>query len=187
MTHTINPFVTERHRQFIIGTILGGSSIIAPTGGKNCYLSMRNKDLDWLSYKALELEVLASDNPITIEKTHRWHSKCYPVFSEYRSLFYKNKKRYLHLETLERLQDVTLAIWFGECGKYQKNKVTINTNVWGIQGTKVIKKYFELLDYDSKIVKERNNFRVELDEHSSHSFLKIVVPMLPDFFLKRLS
>jgi hypothetical protein len=57
----INPKVTTAQRFLIIGTILGGSSIIKPKKGKNCYLSMRDKDISWLKHKADQLCRLNSD------------------------------------------------------------------------------------------------------------------------------
>ena len=47
---------------------------------------MRNKDLDWLKFKAKELSNLATKEPITSEKTFRWHSICYPLFNEFEEI-----------------------------------------------------------------------------------------------------
>ncbi len=158
---------------------MGGSSIICPSGGKNCYLSMRGKDSDWLQHKASELAELASYKPFTIERTNRWHSLCYPVFSEFREEFYSGNKRKLNLETLNLISDVGFAIWYGDCGKIQNKHVIINTHIWGESGTNIVHEYFKDLQYSSEIIKERSSFRVKLDRPSSLSFLKIAEPQLP--------
>lgn len=155
-----------------------------PKRGCNCYLSMRGRNIDWLRYKATELETLASQDPITVEKTNRWHSVCYPVFNSYREKFYNSKgERRLQIEELDGMWDVALAIWFGDCGRYKNGKVVLNTHIWREHGSKTIVKYFNYLDYDAEVIQERKNFRVRLDEKSSLDFMKMVEPKLPFFFV----
>ena len=157
-----------------------------PKRGRNCYLSMRGRDIEWLRYKATQLEALASQDPITIEKTNRWHSVCYPVFNDYRDKFYNRKgERRLQIEELSGMMDVALAIWFGDCGKYKNRKVVLNTHIWKERGSKIIVKYFGYLDYKAELIQERKNFRVCLDERSSADFMSLVEPKLPYFFLSR--
>ena len=180
MTHIISPKITQRQRAFIIGTILGGSSIVKPTRGKNSYLSMRSRDIQWLRYKATELRSLASSNPITVEKTNRWHSICYPLFNEFREMFYDNKgNRSLDLNNLSLMKDVTLAIWYGDCGSRVNERVVMNTHIWKESGTKIIQEYFGYLGYDPEIVKQRDNYRVRLDKKSSMNFWNMISPHLP--------
>lgn len=186
MTHTFSPKINIRQDNVIIGTILGGSSIVKPAKGRNCYLSMRNKDIKWLKYKADQLSSLSSQKPFTTEKTNRWHSKCYPLFNAYRR-FYGPRGRNLEVEHLDPLRDTGLAIWYGDCGKYVKEKVVLNTHIWGEEGSKAIVKYFSYLDYKAKVFKERDSFRVGLDEDTSAVFLKLVYPQLPYFFISRWS
>jgi hypothetical protein len=179
MTHMINPKVTNQQRFLIIGTILGGSSIIKPKKGKNCYLSMREKDLSWLRHKADQLVDLASQSPMTIEKTNRWHSVCYPIFNEFREMFYEGDKRSLNVDTLNLLHDSSIAIWFGDAGKCKGDHVVINTNIWGEKGTEMIVEYFTSLEWDASVALERKNFRVKLGRESSKEFLSMVSSYLP--------
>jgi len=175
----INPKITQAQKFLIIGTILGGSSIIKPQKGKNCYMSMRDKDLSWLKFKAEQLKDLTSQSPLTIEKTNRWHSVCYPIFNEYHEMFYKGKNRVLKIEHLNLLHDSSIAIWFGDAGKCKGDQVVINTNIWGKKGTEIIVEYFKSLDWQSEGFLERKNCRVRLDVESSKEFLKLVSPYLP--------
>lgn len=182
MTHYINPHLTERQKNIIKGTILGGSSIVRPKSGKNCYLSMRSKNVKWLAFKSGELSILASDNPLTIEKTTRWHSLCYPVFADMRIMFYEKDERRLKLECLDSLRDIALAVWFGDSAYFKRGRVVFNTHIWGDKGTEIIKNYFELLGYNSTIIKERDKLRLELDEASGTSLVKLVSPHLPVWY-----
>lgn len=179
MTHMINPKITQAQRFLIIGTILGGSSIIKPKKGKNCYLSMRDKDLAWLKFKADQLKELTSQAPLTIEKTNRWHSVCYPLFNEYYDMFYNGKNRCLRMENLHLLHDSSIAIWFGDAGKCKNDCVIFNTNIWGKKGTESIVEYFRSLDWEAEIFMERKNYRIRMNEDSSKDFLKLVGPYLP--------
>jgi hypothetical protein len=173
--------ITRRQEQIIRGTILGGSSIIQPKKGRNCYLSMRCKCAQWLEYKARELQVLSSCAPFTEEKTYRWHSMCYPIFKNFRDEFYEDNKRTLKLSSLDSLHDIGLAIWFKDCGKVKNNKVIINTHIWGKNGTEIMEEYFDLIGYKPKIFYERKCIRIRLDVPSSASFLCLVTPHIPTF------
>jgi hypothetical protein len=179
MTHIINPKVTSSQRFLIIGTILGGSSIIKPKKGKNCYLSMREKDISWLNHKSDQLKDLASQSPMTIEKTNRWHSVCYPIFNEFCEMFYKDGKRDLKMETLNLLHDSSIAVWFGDAGKCRGDKVFLNTNIWGEGGSEMVAEYFKSLEWNASVALERKNFRVRLDKESSDEFLAMVSSHLP--------
>ena len=179
MTHMINPKITQSQKFLIIGTILGGSSIIKPQKGKNCYLSMRDKDLVWLKFKADQLKELTSQSPMTIEKTNRWHSVCYPVFNEFRDMFYEGGKREIKLDRLNLLHDSSIAIWFGDAGRCKSGHGVFNTNIWGKKGTETIIEYFAGLDWKAEIFMERKNYRVKLDEEATNEMLKLCSPYLP--------
>lgn len=142
--------------------------------------------MDWLRWKATELSSLASDSPITVERTYRWHSMCYPIFSQMRERFYDDDGRSLKLESFEQIHDIAWTVWFGDCGKFEKNQVTLNTHVWKEEGSLVIKEYFELLDYKAEVCKERRYFRVRLDEPSSIDFLRYASHKMPNFMRKTL-
>lgn len=179
MTHMINPKITQAQKSLITGTILGGSSIIKPQKGKNCYLSMRDKDLSWLKFKADQLKDLSSQSPMTIEKTNRWHSVCYPVFNEYREAFYKDGKRKLTSESLGLLHESSIAIWFGDAGKCRSGRAVFNTNIWGAEGTDLIVEYFKSIDLECEVFMERKNRRVRLAPDATEELLKMCAPYLP--------
>lgn len=174
MTHNLNPKISSRQRNIIIGTILGGSSIIKPKKGKNCYLSMRNKDLDWLTFKAKELENLATKEAITKEKTYRWHSICYPLFLDFHKMFYVNESRFIDINVLNLLQDMSIAVWYKDCGKINKNCIIFNTHIWDKQGTQTICNYFQSLEWNCMMFLERGSYRIKLDEKSSSEVLAMV-------------
>lgn len=182
MTHIINPTICDRTKQIVKGTILGGSSIVQSNGGKNYYLSMRSKNGKWIDYKASELAIFSSKEPITIEKTNRWHSLCYPYFSEIKTMFYENKKREIQMSALDDLKDVGYMIWFGDSGSYKNGRIIFNTHIWGEDGTQKINEYLHLSSFDSEIFLERKNFRIRLSEKSSKSLMTLMAPQFPYWF-----
>jgi len=182
MAHNKNPEISDLQKQYILGTILGGSSLIKSEKSKTAYLSMRCIKGKWLEHKSFELSNLSSDKPFTIEKTNRWHSLCYPIFNEYRKNFYSNGKRVIDIEYISSLKDVGFAVWYGDCGKLKNKNIILNTNIWGEEGTENIKKYFNYAYFDSEIIKERGRFRLKLGIDSSKEFLELIKPQLPHWF-----
>jgi len=187
MTHIIDPKHNKREIQVLTGTVLGGSSVVSPKRGVNCYLSMRSKDIMWLRWKATELESFASVAPYTEDKngTLRWHSLCYPVFNYFRDNFYDGSDRIIKLECIEGLVDIGLLTWWCDSGKLVKNNAIFNTNVWGEKGSETIVEYFNLLGWSSEVLRERQSFRVKLDEPSTSKLLSVVEPHMPHFIATR--
>ena len=174
LTKLTNPPFIKAHAQLILGTILGGSSLVKPKNGKHYYLSMRDKNGEWLEYKAAWLKDFASLEPFTKEKTNRWHSLCFPVFDQFVPLFYREGKRYADIDTLSKLMDFGIMIWFGDCGKYINGEIVLNTKIWG-EGAKVIQEYFSLCGWNSQIIKNK----VVLNHASSLKFLKTIEREMP--------
>jgi hypothetical protein len=188
MTYYDNPEIDDWHKQIILGTVLGGSSLVKPKKGRNCYLFMRSANKDWLNYKAEELVSLSSQRPFTHEgNTLRWHSNCYPVFTEYYSQFYNSGEKLVKMEILDTLRDIGLAIWYGDCGKIKKGKVTLNTNKFGEEGTQIISRYFKEAGIgETFLVKERKYIRLAFSEAASEKFLMVLANRLPDFMHSKL-
>ena len=188
MTYYDNPTINDWHKQIILGTVLGGSSLVKPKKGRNCYLFMRSVDHDWLSYKAFELAALSSQRPFTEEgNTLRWHSNCYPVFTDSYNLFYKNKVKTISMDVLDPLKDIGLAIWYGDCGKLKKDCVLLNTNKFKESGNEVIVEYFKQAGIgETEIIKERKYSRIMFSKKASDKFLMLVAHRLPDFMHQKL-
>lgn len=170
--------LTRRQEQIIIGTILGGSSLVM--SGKTPHLMMRDRDEVWLRYKANELESLSTSNSLTIGPTCRWHSISHPGLIPFYQKFYIDKQRALDIAAFELLYDTALAVWFKDCGYITKGNVVFNTNIWGETGTEVCVEYFNVISYNTTIIKQRGNYRIHLDDRSSEKFLKMIDPCFPN-------
>lgn len=180
MTYHVSPPITDWHRQVIIGTVLGGSSIVKPAKGRNCYLFMRSKNEDWIKFKSLQLEPFASSHATTKEgNSYRWHSNCYPVFCEYRDLLYKNGAKQVSMEILDTIRPIGLMVWYADCGRTVRGKAVLNTHKLGEKSTNTICKWFNLCGYDCRAYKERGYWRVQFTPESTYSLLSGLAKLNP--------
>jgi hypothetical protein len=169
---------TSWQQQIIIGTILGGSSIVKTKNTINCYLSMRGKNPKWLQCKAQELQYLSAQNPYHAEgKYYRWHSRCSPVFSEFREMFYKDGKKKINIDILNELRNIGLSVWFMDVGTLKDNKIIMKTRSLGKGGDIIAKQYFTEIDLNVEIVGNKLQF----DEKSTEKFIKVVGDFIPKF------
>lgn len=160
---------------------MGGSSVVRPRNGQNCYLSMRGKNGKWMQCKAQELEELWPPNPLHLEKGKyfRWHFMCSPLFNEFYDLFYKNGRKVVKLEVLDSFRAIALMVWFVDAGNLVGGKAVINTRSFGKEGTKTIAEYFKLVGLKSKT----NNSKVEMDVESTKKFISLIGEYIPEFLL----
>lgn len=171
------------------GTILGGSSIVKPERGKNCYLAMRDNDLDWLLYKVEELKDFFKMDKSIIKKdknTYRCYSIAYPVFNEVYELFYKGGKKIISRDMIEILTDEAWMVWFVDAGRKSKRRVYLRTQKFGDEGTELIAEYFNSLDCPCEIHKSRGRHEIVFDITGAYQFLKTVAPRLPEFIIPKL-
>jgi len=183
MTYQSSPIITERQKQVIYGTILGGSSIIMPSKGKNCYLAMRDRDEQWLSHKVSLLSNLFKTEE-RIKKdgtTYRAYSISYPIFRDMHALFYKEKDKIINRNILDLLTDQAWMIWFVDAGRRSKRKCYLRTNKFKEEGTKSIVRYFNSLDCECEMHKCRNRYEVVFTNKGSAEFLSIINPCKPSF------
>jgi hypothetical protein len=179
MTYHANPPVTNWHRQIIIGTVLGGSSLVKPARGRNCYLFMRSKHLDWMRFKSHELRIF-SNGQITQEKnSYRWHSNCYPLFYELRDQLYKDGKKKVDIDLLNTIQPIALTVWFGDCGRIIRRKGVLNTHKLGEDSTEAISAFFNSAYLDNKVVKERGYLRVSFTTDATILLVKRILQINP--------
>ena len=188
MTYQCGPILRDSQKQILYGTILGGSSIIHPERGKNCYLAMRDHDNIWLSYKIEMLRDFFKIDQNTIKKdknTYRCYSIAYPIFNDIYDLFYKEDIKTITHEILEILTDEAWMIWFVDAGRKSKRKAYLRTHKFGEEGTKIIADYFNSLDCTCEIHKCRGRFEIVFTNKGAYEFISIIAPRLPDFLIPK--
>lgn len=190
MTYQNGPRLKENQKQTLYGTILGGSSIICPKKGKNCYLAMRDNDSMWLSYKIDMLRDFFKIDSCTIKKdknTFRCYSVAYPIFNEIYDIFYLNNNKIITKNVLEILTDEAWMVWFIDAGKKSKRKAYLRTHKFGKEGTETIVEYFQSLNCDCDIHNSRDRYEIVFSNKGAVELLKILAPKLPEFLIEKLS
>jgi hypothetical protein len=176
--------------QILIGSVLGGSSLIKPPRGKNYYLSMRNKNETWLQYKMAEMPTYFKNTALHFYSgTYRCNSSCNETLTKLRDQLYEENKRVIKTEVLDSLRDIALAIWFldggSKTGRGRKNAY-INTTKFGEDGTNIVLDYFNSLDMPCNINRDANRFKILFTVDGTISFLKTVAHRFPTFMYGRL-
>lgn len=189
MTYLTNPNLAPIQKQIITGTILGGSSIIKPKYGRNCYLAMRDRNMSWLKYKIEPLNncFKQDESLIKMDKnTFRCVSYSFPIFNEFYEKFYRDGKKHITKEVLEPLDSWAWMVWFCDAGRKSKRKVYLRTHKFGELGTQIIADYFNSLDVDCETHLNRNRWELIFTVTGSQTFLKTIAHRLPKFILKNI-
>jgi len=189
MTYQIGPQISHHQKQVLYGTVLGGSSIIQPKRGRNCYLAMRDRDFDWLAYKTTELRPFfkMDDSVIKQDKTtHRCYSVAYPIFNEIHEEFYEGGRKIVRKKVLDLLTDVAWMVWFIDAGRKSKRKAYLRTQKFGEEGSEVIAQYFNELDCDCKVHTTRGRYEIIFSNRGACEYLRTMLHRAPRFILDRM-
>jgi hypothetical protein len=184
MTYTQIMPISGWAQQVVIGTVLGGSSLVRSKSAKNCYLSMRGKNKNWLSFKAHEINLPAPHSFLDTGSTLRWHSICSPVLNEIREWFYRDNVKKINDFVLDKLRDIGLMTWFMDSGFIKKKCAGFRVSHYSPDDVATINNYFKLLELNSSIV---NNNKIILDELSTIRLMKVIAPVTPEFMYPNLT
>lgn len=176
--------------QILIGTILGGSSLVKPPKGRNYYLSMRSSNELWLQYKMAEMSSFFK-NPIihSYGKTNRCNSSCGEVLTDLKEILYDENSRKINMEILDSLQDIALAIWYldsgSKTGRNRKNAY-INTTKFGECGSEIICKYFNEVGMPCNINRDGNRLKILFSIDGTSQFFSVVSHRFPTFMYHKM-
>lgn len=179
--------LTDRQEQIVIGTVLGGSSLLVPPKGCNYYLAMRSRNNLWLEYKMAELpQIFPTPRLYKSGNTYRCYSCCHNELTKLRAKMFPSKHRQMTLDLIDRLRlrDSCLAIWFleagGKTGRDRKNAY-LNTTTYGVKGSKVICDYFNLVGCECAVNKNKDRRRVVFSVGGTESLFKLTAHLFPTF------
>lgn len=181
--------MTPYQKQIVIGTILGGSSLVKPQKGVNYYLSMAGRNKTWLQYKMAELSGFFPRMLVMLDnRTHRCASCCSDQFSEIHEEMYRDGVRRVTPEILEPLKDIALAVWFldggGKTGR-DKNNAYLNLTRMP-ESVQEIRDYFCTLDMFCEVNRSKNRIRLVFSVSGTDRLFKTIVPRFPNFMCHRL-
>lgn len=182
--------MTDTQRDIVIGTVLGGSSLVKPSRGVNYYLSMRSKNQTWLQYKMQELEGYFQNCQLRQEKTtFRCNSMCSDEFTELHALAYEDKERTVSEDLLFPMKYHGLMVWFleggGRCGRGNKN-IYLNTTKLRENGTDIVLDYFNGMYMSCTKTASSKRIRVTFTVEASEKYARIIEDAVPLFMIEHL-
>lgn len=180
----------EVKSQVLLGTVLGGSSLVRPPKGINYYLSMRGQDETWLRYKMEELKEFYVDPKVRkYGTTLRCNSCCSDRLTDLHSALYEDTKRKADIRVLDTLRDIGLAVWYidngGKTGRGRKNAY-INTTKFGEDGTETVLEYFQAVGMPCNVNRDGKRLKVLFTVEGTLSLFKTIAHRVPTFMEHRL-
>lgn len=176
--------------QVLIGTILGGSSLLRPPNGVNYYLSMRSQNENWLLYKMAEMPDLFEDLNIKwYTNTYRCNSKCCETLTYCHKEMYVDNNRKITMDLLDKLRDIGMAIWYLESGSKTgrgRKNAYINTTKFGADGTEIIHRYFNEVDMPCNVNHDGDRLKVLFTISGTETLFSVIGPCVPEFMANRL-
>ena len=176
--------------QILLGTVLGGSSLVRPVKGKNYYLSMRDGFLSWLEYKMAEMPTyFGGSEAHQYGRTYRCNSKCDEELTELQGRLYAGNQRRITMEILDSLQDIGIAVWFldggSKTGRGRKNAY-INTTKFGEEGTMTVLQYFNEVGMECNDSHDGKRRKILFTVKGTLSLFKTIAHRFPKFMYDRL-
>lgn len=184
--------ICKVQEQVLLGTVLGGSSLMKPPKGRNYYLSMRSNNEKWLLYKMAEMPDLFPEPVIhRYGNSMRCVSRCCPFLTEmYAKIYDENNHRKITMNLLDPFMDIGLAVWYldsgSKTGRGRKNAY-LNTTKFGEDGTRVVHEYFNSLEMPCNVNRDGDRLKVLFTVDGTIKFLSTVAHCFPLFMEQRLS
>lgn len=177
-------------KQILVGTVLGGSSLVKPPKGVNYYLSMRGQNEKWLFYKMAEMSDFFSNTKChKYGSTFRCNSCCHVKITDTYNELYKNGKRFISMNILDLLTDTALAVWYLDSGSKTgrgKKNAYINTTKYGEKGSNIIKNYFNEIGIKCNINHDGKRLKVLFSVSGTDILFKTIAHRFPTFMFDKI-
>lgn len=170
--------------QILIGTILGGASLIKPPKGRNYYLSMRGKDEQWLKYKMEEMpQYYPASEMHLYGSTYRCNSCCLESLTDMYKLLYRDNKRFVTMGLLDQLMDIGIAVWYldggGKTGRNRKNAY-FNVTKLGVNSN-IAERYFNEVGMPCKINQDGDRLKLVFTVNGTEILFNTIEHRVPDW------
>lgn len=177
--------LSNREKQFVLGTLLGTSSLIFPDNASNPHLQMReskSKGAEWLRCKAEELKKFSRKKSFTVDKdSFRWNSISDPCWIDFYNLCYKNRKKTITLKWLDQLQDIGITTWFIDKGTINNKNCLIRVSRMDQSSIDCCLEYFQIIELEAKCKMHGGSKVLCFEDQSRAKLLKLISPCFPAF------
>ena len=179
------------HDQVLLGTILGGSSLVKPPKGNHCYLSMRDGNEQWLLHKAHYLPtIFPQPRPRKYGSTYRLASPCLEDLTRLKAKLFDGNQRVISMDILDSFKADGLATWWLEAGSLtgrKRKNAYICTTKLRETGTAIVRRYFHEIDMPCNVNREGPRQKIVFSVKGSEKFIETIRPQIPDFMVHRLN
>jgi len=177
--------LTNREKQFVLGTLLGNGSIIMPKNSLSPHLQIResiNKGGNWLRCKAEELKRFSRQKSFISDKdSFRWNSITNECWRYYFELCYKNKKKKITLEWLDQLQDIGITAWFIDKGQIFANHCHIRVSRLCKDSLETLQEYFQIIEIPCSLKKHGGSMVVHFEKKETEKLIRLIGPCFPNY------
>lgn len=177
--------LTNREKQFVLGSMLGNSSIIFPKNSISPHLQMREsvkKGGTWLRCKAEELKRFSRQKSFISDKdSYRWNSITNSCWDYFYTLCYKNKKKNITFDWLDQLQDLGMAVWFLDKGQILIKSCYIRVSRLDKKSLDTFVKYFEIIDIPCTVKKHGGSTILNFEKENRDKLIKLIGPCFPNY------
>jgi len=177
--------LTQHQEQIVLGALLGRGMIISPPGNRACYLRLRqrlNEDVNVIAYKAMELKDFSRPKAFLEDKhSYCWNSISHAKWGELHNFCYKNGKKEITMEWLNKLTQTALAMYYLDVGKIKKG--TIEFNMSRCTSKDLICTFLNEVDCFCGL----NKNKIKFTKEGTSNFINIIEQSIPTYLLYRLS
>jgi DNA-binding transcriptional regulator WhiA len=187
--------LSEKQKNVLLGTLLGDGSLKRRGNFYRLHIKHSYKQISLVRYKR-EVFSNITNMPTRVffqrvkDKDYKFCefvTLTHPEFSEYRKLFYKDKKKVISQKLKQLLKSpLSLAMWFMDDGCAEYAGVSFNTQCFSLKEvgflSYILKENFGL---DSTIRKNKNGWIIYIPKNNLNKFTNTIKKyLLPDFLYK---
>jgi hypothetical protein len=177
--------LTNREKQYVLGTLLGTSSIIWAKNSKTPHLQMResvNKEGSWLRCKAEELKKFSRPKSFILDNySFRWNSIADYCWIDYYNLCYKDGVKKINIKWLDQLQDIGIAVWMIDKGQITNKNCYIRVSRLCNESIDTCIEYFNIIGIPCKYKKIGGSHTIFFEKDSYKKMIKLISPCFPAY------
>ncbi len=177
--------LTNREKQYVLGTMLGTSSIIWAKNSKTPHLQMREsicKGGHWLRCKAEELKKFSRPKSFILDKySFRWNSVADYCWRDFYDMCYKDGVKTINSKWLDQLQDIGIAVWMIDKGQINSKNCYIRVSRLTNESIETCLEYFRLIDIPCSYKKIGGSHTLFFEKESYKKIIRLISPCFPAY------
>ncbi len=185
-------FISKLQREVALGCLLGDGRLECRSKTKSARLRIhhgwKQKDFVFWKYGVFKNLVLCPPKKIVCGKNlknnedyYSWyfHTRTTTEFKEMYKMFYSGKTKVLPKNISDLLTPITLAVWIMDDGCNDGKSLIVNTHNFSFFENEKLRKILRSkLSIISRINKDRNRWRLRLDNTGTCKLRKIIEPYI---------